>query len=98
MFDSNLDIARLTHDIAQLIADCIHRKSLLRTTWTRPMGEEQRRQHVVRRRLTERFMLLALTRKKLHTTGPDALEAHRLVAERLGPEYAGNAANVEVRA
>lgn len=88
MFDSNLDVARLTHDIALLIADCIHLKALLGTTWTRPMADEQRRQHVVRRRLTERFMLLALSRKKLHTNGPDALDAHRQVAERLGSEYA----------
>ncbi len=58
--------AMLARDIAQFSADCIHLKKALRTTWTRPMAEEQRRLVRVRRSLTELHVLLAWSRGRLH--------------------------------
>ena len=97
MFDS-IDSLKLRHDISQLIADCIHLKSVLRTTWLRPMAEEQRRLIRVRRNLTERFVLLAVTRKKLHVTHvEDAIAYHQTIAMRLLPEYARSSEANEAR-
>ena len=62
MFDSN----RLRHDIGLLSADCIHLKKQLRSTWVRPMAEEQQRLVRVRRKLTELFVILAASRGRLH--------------------------------
>ena len=93
-----LDVSKIKSEIVQLTADCIHLKSVLRTTWTRPMGEEQRRLIRVRRSVTELFVLLAFARKKLHVrnapqefVGPrenwDAAKYHEQIAMRLMPEY-----------
>lgn len=76
---------RLQQDIRLLIADCIHLKSLLRKRWVKPMAEEQQRLVFVRRKLTERFVLLAASRGRLHIR--DAEESARIAA-RLGAEYA----------
>jgi hypothetical protein len=97
-----LDISKLRSAISQLVADCIHLKSVLRVTWTRPMAEEQRRLVRVRRELTDLFVLLAFSRKKLHLraaprdldggTAPwDAAAYHRQIAMRLMPEYSVDA-------
>lgn len=91
-----LDHSKIRSDIALLIADCIHLKSLLRTTWTRPMADEQRRLVRVRRKLTELFVLLAFSREKLHVLKApphfvgqwDAGAYHRTIAMRLTPDYA----------
>jgi hypothetical protein len=66
----SVDRARLGRDIAALERDAVHLKSLLRTRWLRPMGEEQRRLVRVRRSLTELFVVLALSRGKLHVKQP----------------------------
>ncbi|MBX3227197.1 MAG: hypothetical protein KIT84_35325 [Labilithrix sp.] len=102
-----LDQTRIRHDIAQLNADCIHLKKLLRATWTRPMADEQRRQARVRRKLTELFVVLAAARGRLHVVRPprdvdpttwDAAAYHRRVSERLAAEYAAAVATpTEVR-
>jgi hypothetical protein len=90
-----LNSSKICSDISQLAADCIHLKSLLRTTWTRPMAEEQQRLVRVRRRLTELFVLLAYSRKKLHVIRAprdfvgdwDAAAYHQQIAMRLMPDY-----------
>jgi len=100
-----LDVYRLTdlqNDIRTLIADCIHLKTLLRARWTRPMAEEQRRLIRTRRRLTARFVLLAVARGRLHVIHPprelrdapgfdleswDAAAYNARIAERLLPGY-----------
>lgn len=96
-----IDTTRLLADIRLLIADCIHLKSLLRSRWTRPMRDEQQRHHLVRRRLTERFVLLAFSRGRLHVRRPprdlppgtswDATAHHATIAARLLPDYAAPA-------
>jgi hypothetical protein len=99
-----LSIDRLRADIRQLIADCTYVKSLLGRTWTRPMADEQQRQARLRRALTDRFVLLAASRGKLHVTrAPNeadratwsAIEHQRSVVARLLPLYD---ATVEARA
>lgn len=91
MFDKQ----KIHNDIHRLIAECIELKAVLRATWTRPMGEEQKRLVRVRRRLTALFVLLAFTRRRLHVrTAPqdftaewDAFAYHEKIAMRLMPEY-----------
>ncbi len=72
MLIRSIDTSRLKHDIDLLIADCIFLKSSLRARWLRPMADEQRRLVFVRRKLTERFVLLAASRKRLHVKTPPA--------------------------
>jgi hypothetical protein len=77
-----IDASRLKSDINALIADCIHLKTLLRTRWTRPMAEEQKRLARVRRKLTDLFILLAASRKRLHI-----IHAPREVRDSGGPDF-----------
>lgn len=105
-----LDVSKIKLEVDHLIADCIHLKSVLRATWTRPMGEEQRRLVRVRRSLTELFVLLAFARKKLHVRKAprdwvgekwDAAKYHEQIAMRLMPEYSivdSKSTKCEVRA
>jgi hypothetical protein len=98
MNSETIDTNRLKHDIEQLIAECIDLKAVLRTRWTKPMADEQRRHLAVRRKVTERFVLLAHLRGKQHVIhaprslaegeewNPSAWNAR--VAERLAPDYA----------
>jgi hypothetical protein len=87
--NSKTDFVRLGRDLAALIAECIELKTVLRTTWTRPMKDEQQRLIRVRRKLTERFVLLASLRGKIHVRNVEnPTEYHRAIAERLAPEYA----------
>jgi hypothetical protein len=103
MLIDHIDTSRLANDIRHLIADCTYLKSLLRRRWERPMAEEQRRLVRVRRQLTERFVLLALLKKRIHVAHPpaelrdqprfdpatwDALAHARAIARRLLPDYA----------
>jgi hypothetical protein len=107
MLSSKIDRPRLGRDIHALIADCIHLKRLLRTRWTRPMAEEQQRQLRLARQLTERFILLAASRGRLHVRHHprelrdggtwDAAGHNRTIAERLLPEYAVAETMPEVR-
>jgi hypothetical protein len=107
MLSSKIDRLRLARDIRALIADCIHLKRLLRTRWTRPMAEEQQRHLRLARHLTERFVLLAASRGRLHVIrrprelAPDAtwdaITHNRTIAERLLPEYATPETMTEAR-
>lgn len=92
-----IDQNRLRHDISQYIADCIHLKKQLRSTWVKPMAEEQQRLVRVRRKLTDLFVVLAASRGRLHVkhaphgvdpTTWDAALYHRTVSERLAGGYA----------
>jgi hypothetical protein len=53
-------------DMRSLEAELRPLKQMLRTTWERPMGDEQRRMVVLRRKLTDLFITLALSRGRLH--------------------------------
>jgi len=81
-----LDTTRLGHDVAHLASTCTDLKKLLRTTWTRPMAEEQRAHARARRRATELLVLLAHARGRIHaqTLSPDE---HARVAERVATPY-----------
>jgi hypothetical protein len=95
---TSIDKNRLKSAIASLTLDCIHLKQVLRTRWTRPMIDEQRRLIRVRRAITELHVLLALSRKRLHVIHPprdftgdrekwNAAEYNQTIATRLLPEY-----------
>jgi hypothetical protein len=72
------DARRLTAEIRLLIEDCIHLKRLLGSRWTRPMAEEQQRLVHTRRKLTERFVLLAASRGRLHVIHVEDPIAHAM--------------------
>jgi hypothetical protein len=95
---TSIDQNRLKSAIASLTLDCIHLKQVLRTRWTRPMIDEQRRLIRVRRSVTELHVLLALSRKRLHVIHPprdftgdrekwNATEYNQTVASRILPEF-----------
>ena len=99
MLLQHLDRSRLERDLRALESDAVNLKRVLRTRWVRPMADEQRRLLRVRREITERLVLLALARGKLHvrrrprdlgaddaTWDPDAHA--RKIAARLLPDYA----------
>jgi hypothetical protein len=93
-----IDNDRLKHEIEHLIEECTLLKGVLRTRWTKPMADEQRRHVHVRRKLTDRFVLLAHLRGKRHVIHAprslpegeewDAVAWNVRVAERIAPDYA----------
>lgn len=94
----NIDTLRLGADIDALARDAKATKALLRTTWTRPMADEQKKLVGLRRRLTELHVLLAWSRGKKHVTKPiadtwytsqawDEATWHVVVAERAAKDY-----------
>jgi hypothetical protein len=100
MLRDDIDLKRLRTDIAAYGADCARIKRALRTRWLGPMGEHQKHASRLRRELTDRHVLLAWARGRLHVRAPpravrDAgsagwtAESHAArVAQRLGPDYA----------
>ena len=97
LFD-RIDFGKLKGDIAELVAACTEAKRLLRTTWVRPMAEEQRRLCRHRRRVTELLVLLARSRGSLHVIAApravrdagcawDALAYNQRIAERVALDY-----------
>jgi hypothetical protein len=106
MLTYSIDSDRLVKDIEAIVADCIHLKSALRTRWTKPMAEEQKQLIRVRRALTERFILLAASRRRIHIIHAprqvrdqpgfdaktwDAAAYNATIATRLLPEYTDGA-------
>jgi hypothetical protein len=94
----NIDKIRLRADIAELARDAKVTKALLRTTWTRPMADEQKKLVCIRRQATILHVLLAWTRGKKHVTTPindnwytgrpyDEATWHTIVAERAAKDY-----------
>ena len=57
---------RLKEDLKTTIERITTLKRVLRATWTRPMADEQREHHHLRRRATELCVLRASVRAKLH--------------------------------
>ena len=92
---TDLDFHPLRADIRDISAQIGALKRQLRTTWTRPMADEQRALERLKLRATELCALCAFARGKLHFTraprraesGWDALSYHQRIAERLGPSY-----------
>jgi len=69
-----LDTRRIRRDVAAGAAEATALKQLLRTTWLRPMADEQRRLLALRRRITELLVLVAHVRGRCHVTStPRAL-------------------------
>src|SRR5260221_14376378 len=62
----NIDLARLISDLEALATESRALKVLLRTRWTRPMADEQRRLARVRHRTTELCIVRARTRGNWH--------------------------------
>ncbi len=93
----NIDTIRLRADIASLARDAKATKTLLRTKWTRPLADEQKKLVRLRRRLTELHVLLAWSRGERHVTKPihDTWYTgrgwdeswHLVVAERAAKDY-----------
>jgi hypothetical protein len=90
---TRFDVARFRVEIGRITESIIALKRLLRTTWTRPMADEQRELEKLKLRATELCSLRAFSRGRFHLRhgpGPDwnAEAHHRRIAERLGPSFA----------
>jgi hypothetical protein len=92
MIDGN----KLRADLGALAHECRALKNVLRTTWIRPMADEQRRLTRLKRKVTELCVLRAWSRKRLHVkTVPnipdadaDALASwHEAIAQRVAKDY-----------
>ena len=64
----SVDLPRLRQDLRQLTARSCQLKRHLRQRWAAPMSAVQRELDLVRRRTTERLVLLAWTRGRFHVT------------------------------
>lgn len=95
----HIDDSRLRADMALLAKDARALKLVLRSTWTRPMAEEQRRLSRVRRRMTELCVLRAWSRGHCHVTRAprdgaypgmtwDREAWHTAIAARVARDYA----------
>ena len=91
-----VDLGRLLHEIHMINVECTRLKKGLRARWLRPMSEDQRRLVRLRRTLTERYVLLAASRGRLHVVRPprgrtaepwDAVAWNAKVAARVLPSY-----------
>ncbi len=114
MLTDSIDSRRLIQDIHTSTLDCIHLKSVLRATWTKPMADEQRRLIRARRHVTELLVLLAASRRRLHvvhaprevrSASPsfdpstwDAKSYNLTIANRLLKDYALGVAASEAQA
>ena len=90
MIDGN----KLRADLGVLARECRALKNMLRTTWTRPMADEQRHLARLRRRVTELCVLRAFSRRRLHARsgGPasdlaERVAWHTRIAERVAKDY-----------
>jgi hypothetical protein len=87
MIDGN----RLRADLGALARECRALKNVLRTTWTRPMADEQRRLARLRRKATELCVLLAFSRNRVHVRAvrdvEDVVAWHAAIAERVAKDY-----------
>lgn len=93
-----IHLQRLRLDLQALATESRALKRDLRSPWERPMADEQRRLVRLRRQTTERLVLLASARGRLHvraiptlfagTAGTDDVRVwHARVAERVGKDY-----------
>jgi hypothetical protein len=87
MIDGN----KLRADLGVLARECRALKNVLRTTWTRPMADEQRRLVRLRRKVTELCVLRAFCRERLHVRAVrdvvDVVAWHAAIAERAAKDY-----------
>lgn len=84
-----IDIERLRHDRRKLDERIRTVKRALRTTWTRPMADEQHELLALKLAATELCILRAWLRGRLHLPDRDRCQQ---VAEARAPEYALEAA------
>jgi hypothetical protein len=98
MLRDTIDRTRLVKDIAAGAEACAEAKRSLRRRWEIPMGEVQKRLARMRRETTERLVLLAWARGRLHVVAaPRAVRDAKLawdpaahaarVAERVALDY-----------
>ena len=84
MIDGN----KLRADVGALAHECRALKKVLRTTWTGPMADEQRRLTRLKRRVTDLCVLRAWSRKRLHVRNVEDAEAwHAAIASRVAKDY-----------
>jgi hypothetical protein len=85
----------LRADLAELSREIRDLKRLLRAPWIRPVAEEQRDLHGLKRRATELCALRAFARGRFHlqkaprgaASDWNALVYHQRIVERLAPSY-----------
>jgi hypothetical protein len=98
MLRDRIDRTRLVKDIATGAEACADAKRSLRRRWDGPMADVQKRLARLRREMTERLVLLAWARGKLHVVAaPRAVRDAKLawdaaahaarVAERVALDY-----------
>lgn len=91
-----LDLGLFRSDIAAISGQIVDLKRALRSTWQKPMADEQRELVRLKLRATELCALRAFSRGRLHLLRPPrgssgewtAEGYHRRILERLGPSYA----------
>lgn len=86
---TNIDIHQLRTDLREIEDRIKPIKEALRSTWTRPMANEQYQLIGLRNEATDLYILLAWTRGKYHLADHDRC---REVAERMAPKYQAQAA------
>jgi len=77
----NIDIYRLRSDLKGIEDKIRPVKEALRSTWTKPMDEEQYKLILLRKEATELLCLLAWSRGKSHLA--DEMKAQKLAERRL---------------
>ena len=95
-YELELDLHRFRGDLTALVERIRTLKRALRTTWARPMGQEQAELARLRTRATELCALRAYCRGKFHVVRAlrgcsgawDPLAYHQRIVARLGPVYA----------
>jgi hypothetical protein len=87
MLRDRIDLPRLQRDIATYADECARTKRVLRSRWLHPMGDHQKRLVHLRRELTDRHVLLAWARGRLHVrTPPRAIRDARKPDRREGAD------------
>lgn len=78
---TNIDIARLRNDLKEIEDKIRPVKEALRSTWTKPMADEQYKLILLRREATELLCLLAWSRGKSHLA--DEMKSLKLAERRM---------------
>lgn len=98
MNPETINIPQLVADLRRLASESKQLKLVLRQTWTRHLGDEQRALHSLRRRTTELCILRARLRGRFHLQAPprsirdagldwDQEQFHAQIAVRVAEEY-----------
>jgi hypothetical protein len=86
---TNINIPQIRADLQEIEEQIRPVKEALRSTWTKPMDNEQYQLIDLRARATELLCLLAWTRGRHHMADHERCQA---IAERMAPSYQAEAA------